>query len=210
MTSVRTRRRLIDRLRERGIRNEKVLEAMLNTPRHLFVTEAMAHKAYEDTALPIGHDQTISQPYVVAVMTELLLNGRETPGKVLEVGTGSGYQTAVLSQLVKRVYSIERVRDLQLSARRHLKELGLINIEYINGDGFLGWTTFQPYDGIIVTAAPREIPETLLNQLAVGGRLVIPVGGDTQVLRVVTRSRTGYQETTHDAVRFVPMVKGRA
>ena len=158
MTSARTRRRLIDRLRERGIHNERVLEAMLNTPRHLFVTEAMAHKAYEDTALPIGHDQTISQPYVVAMMTELLLSGREIPGKVLEVGTGSGYQTAILAQLVKRVYSIERIRDLQLSARRQLKELDLINIEYMNGDGFLGWTTFQPYDGIIVTTAPRGFP----------------------------------------------------
>lgn len=210
MTSIRTRQRLIDRLRERGIQNEKVLEVMLHTPRHLFVDEAMEHKAYEDTALPIGYEQTISQPYIVALMTELLLDNRECPGKILEIGTGCGYQSAVLAQLAKQIYSIERIRKLQHEARRQLKQLGYNNIKFMNGDGFLGWTTFQPYDGILTTAAPPEIPETLLKQLAVGGRMVIPVGDGSQTLRIVTRTRSGWKESEHIGVRFVPMLRGRA
>jgi len=209
-TSVRTRQRLIDRLRREGIRNEAVLEVMLNTPRHLFVGGGLEHRAYDNTPLPIGSEQTISQPYIVALMTELLLDDRECLDKILEIGTGCGYQSAILSQFAKRVYSVERIRTLQFEARRILKQLGCKNIAFMNGDGFNGWTTHQPYDGIIVTAAPREIPENLLKQLALGGRLVIPVGDAEQTLRIVTRTRTGFHEATHIAVRFVPMLQGRA
>ncbi|MCY4219027.1 MAG: protein-L-isoaspartate(D-aspartate) O-methyltransferase [Gammaproteobacteria bacterium] len=209
-TSKRTRQRLVDRLRREGIGSEKVLELMLNTPRHLFISEGLEHKAYDNTPLPIGNDQTISQPYIVAMMTELLLGEREYLGKVLEIGTGCGYQSAILSKLAKQVYSIERIRELQFDARRLLTQLGYRNIKYMNGDGFQGWTTYQPYDGIIVTAAPSEIPQSLIKQLAIGGRLVIPVGNAEQTLRVVTRTRTGFRENTHVAVRFVPMLQGRA
>ncbi len=207
---MRTRQRLVDRLRREGIGSEKVLELMLNTPRHLFVSGGLEHKAYDNTPLPIGNDQTISQPYIVARMTELLLGDQDSLGKVLEIGTGSGYQSAILSKLAKQVYSIERIRKLQFDARRLLKELGYRNIKFMNGNGFQGWTTYQPYDGIIVTAAPPEIPQSLMKQLAVGGRLVIPVGQDKQTLKVVIRTRIGFQENTHLAVRFVPMLQGRA
>ncbi|MCY4149596.1 MAG: protein-L-isoaspartate(D-aspartate) O-methyltransferase [Gammaproteobacteria bacterium] len=210
MTSMRTRKRLIDRLRKDGIGNEKVLEVMLNTPRHLFISEALQHNAYDNTPLPIGNEQTISQPYIVALMTELLLGDRDCLDKVLEIGTGCGYQSAVLSKFAKQVYSIERIRELQLDARRLLKQLGYNNIKLMSGDGFQGWTTYQPYDGIIVTAAPHEIPQALLKQLAHAGRLVIPVGNAEQTLRVVTRTLTGFNETTHLPVRFVPMLQGRA
>ena len=210
MTSMRTRKRLIDRLRREGIANEKVLEVMLNTPRHLFISEGLEHNAYDNTPLPIGNDQTISQPYIVALMTELLLGDRNCLDKVLEIGTGCGYQSAILSKFAKQVYSVERIRELQLDARRLLKQLGYNNIKLMSGDGFQGWTTYQPYDGIVVTAAPREIPQALLKQLAHRGRLVIPVGDARQTLRVVTRTLTGFHETTHLAVRFVPMLQGRA
>ena len=210
MTSMRTRKRLIDRLRLQGIENEDVLGAMMNTPRHLFIDEALSHKAYEDTALPIGHNQTISQPFIVALMTQLMLENQSPVKKVLEIGTGCGYQTAVLSQLVNWVFSIERIGLLQNDTKQRLPELGYRNISYLNGDGFLGWQSNQPFDGIIVTAAPEVVPQTLLDQLAVGGKLVIPVGGDqSQTLRIITRTQWEFNEQRREAVRFVPMLKGR-
>ena len=209
MTSMRTRRRLIDRLRQQGINNEDVLGAILDTPRHLFIDEALAHRAYEDTALPIGHNQTSSQPFIVALMTGLILENANPVKKVLEIGTGCGYQTAVLSQLVDWVFSVERIPALQKEAAERLRQLGYHNVSFLDGDGFLGWESNQPFDGIIVTAAPTEIPPALLEQLAEGGRLVIPVGDEIQQLRVVTRTPSGYEETRHEAVRFVPMLKGR-
>ncbi len=221
MTSLRTRRRLVDRLHARGIDNETVLAAILDTPRHLFIEEALAHRAYEDTALPIGYNQTISQPFIVALMSQLMMENRtqiadmkqtDQPPlkKVLEIGTGCGYQTAVLSQLVTWVFSVERIVDLQVHAKQRLAELGYRNVSYLDGDGFLGWSSNQPFDGILVTAAPPAIPLALLQQLAVGGRLVIPVGGASdQSLRLVTRTDSGYEEEVHEAVHFVPMLKGR-
>jgi protein-L-isoaspartate(D-aspartate) O-methyltransferase len=209
MTSMRTRRRLIDRLRSEGIGNEKVLATMLDTPRHLFIDEAMAHKAYEDTALPIGQNQTISQPFIVALMTELVLDSGNPVKKILEIGTGCGYQTAILSQLVQWVFSIERIGSLQNEAKQRLLDLGYRNASYLNGDGFQGWESNQPFDGIVVTAAPEVIPQALLDQLSIGGRLVIPVGGEEQRLRIVTRTKWGYEEQQREAVRFVPMLKGR-
>jgi protein-L-isoaspartate(D-aspartate) O-methyltransferase len=208
MTSMRTRRRLIDRLRSEGIDNDTVLAAMLDTPRHLFVDEAMAHNAYEDTALPIGQNQTISQPFIVALMTELILDNSIPVKKILEIGTGCGYQTAILSQLVKWVFTIERIGLLQAEAKQRLLDLGYRNVSYLNGDGFQGWESNQPFDGILVTAAPEIIPQALLDQLSIGGRLVIPVGGEQQQLRIVTRTHWGYDEQQHEAVRFVPMLKG--
>ena len=210
MTSLRTRRRLIERLREQGIRSEAILSVMLNTPRHLFLDEALAHRAYEDTALPISQHQTISQPFIVALMTEMLLDGGGEVKKVLEVGTGCGYQSAVLAQLVGWVFTIERIGSLQQPAKALLSELGYRNISYLNADGFAGWESNQPYDGILVTAAPREVPAKLLAQLASGGRLVIPVGDDDlQRLRIITRTPGGFDEQLCDAVRFVPMLDGR-
>ncbi|MBX2867421.1 MAG: protein-L-isoaspartate(D-aspartate) O-methyltransferase [Acidiferrobacterales bacterium] len=209
MTSLRTRRRLVDRLRLDGIQSETVLAAIQNTPRHLFIDQALAHKAYEDTALPIGQNQTISQPFVVALMTELLMQSSIPMNKVLEVGTGCGYQTAILSQLVKWVFTIERIGSLQQQARERLPGLGYRNISYLNGDGFEGWSSNQPFDGILVAAAPKEVPQTLLEQLAVGGRMVIPVGdGARQDLRIVTRTEGGFSEEIRNGVRFVPMLNG--
>ena len=211
MTSLRTRQRLITRLREQGIRNEAVLSVMLNTPRHLFLDEALAHRAYEDSALPIGQNQTISQPFIVALMTGMLLDSDIVVKKVLEVGTGCGYQSAVLSRLVNWVFTIERIGSLQAQAKDLLREHGYTNISYLNADGFVGWASNQPFDGILVTAAPREVPQKLLAQLAPGGRLVIPVGDhDLQRLRVITRTSDGFDEQLREAVRFVPMLDGRA
>ncbi len=209
MTSMRTRRRLIDRLRDHGIRSEQVLRAMEATPRHLFVSEALAHRAYEDTALPIGHQQTISQPWVVARMTELLLEAGDAPGKVLEVGTGCGYQTAILSQLCRWVFTIERIRALLIPAQTRLRQLGYRNVSLLHGDGFRGWESNSPFDRILVAAAPREAPPTLLDQLDLHGRMVIPVGGGSQTLRVIRRTAAGLEEEQRDAVRFVPMVHGQ-
>ena len=209
MTSMRTRKRLVDRLREKGISDEHVLQAILDTPRHLFIEESMGHMAYEDTALPIGQGQTISQPFIVALMTELVLDHRYPVKKVLEIGTGCGYQTAVLSQLVNWVFTVERIGSLQEEAKERLAELGYRNISYLNGDGFLGWESNQPFDGIIVTAAPVEVPQTLLDQLAIGGRLVIPVGGDDQWLKIITRTPGGFEEKQPEPVNFVPMLKGK-
>ncbi|MFK8046917.1 MAG: protein-L-isoaspartate(D-aspartate) O-methyltransferase [Halioglobus sp.] len=207
MTSQRTRERLIQRLVEQGIANVAVLEVIRTTPRHMFLDEAMAHRAYEDTALPIGYQQTLSQPYIVARMTELLLAGGELQ-KVLEIGTGSGYQTTVLAQLVERVYSVERIKPLQTKARQRLRRLKLNNVHTKHADGAMGWAEKGPFDGIITTAAPEQIPESLLQQLAPGGRLVIPVGGETQHLQVVTRTNEGFQTDIVEAVRFVPLRPG--
>ena len=207
MTSQRTRERLIQRLVEQGITDMTVLDTIRTTPRHMFLDEAMAHRAYEDTALPIGYQQTLSQPYIVARMTELLL--AEGPLQhVLEIGTGSGYQTAILAQLVERVYSVERIKPLQAKARQRLRRLKLHNVHTRHADGGLGWAEKGPFDGIITTAAPEQIPEHLLQQLAPGGRLVIPVGGESQHLQVVTRTVEGFQTEIVEAVRFVPLRPG--
>ncbi|HED16634.1 MAG TPA: protein-L-isoaspartate(D-aspartate) O-methyltransferase [Gammaproteobacteria bacterium] len=210
MTSERTRGRLIQRLRDMGIKNEQVLATILNTPRHLFVDEALASRAYEDTALPIGQGQTISQPYIVARMTELLLQGEHLQ-HVLEVGTGCGYQTTILSHLVDKVYTVERLEQLLQQAGRRFHQLRLRNIRTQHSDGGWGWEAHAPYDGIIVTAAPTDIPEPLLQQLAPGARLVIPVGADRQQsLAVITRTPEGFEQVNHEAVTFVPLVRGRA
>ena len=209
MTSQRTRDRLIMRLKEQGIESTDVLSVMKDLPRHLFVDEALASRAYEDTALPIGHGQTISQPFIVAKMTEVLLQGI-TKDKVLEVGTGSGYQTAVLSRLVDRVFSVERISPLQNQARERFYQLKFNNIKLKHSDGSWGWEENAPYDGIIVTCAPEEVPQELLRQLAPGGRLVIPVGGSSgQSLRVIDRNGNTFEETELEAVSFVPLLSGQ-
>lgn len=208
MTSQRTRERLIQRLYEEGLSNARVLEVIRRTPRHLFVDEALAHRAYEDTALPIGHNQTISQPYMVGRMTELLLAAGPLD-KVLEIGTGSGYQTAVLAQLEERVFSVERIQVLQDRAKERLAELKLRNVVFRWGDGWEGWNALGPYNGIIVTAAAAQVPQALLDQLAPGGRLVIPVGsGDVQQLLLIVREEDGFSRHVLDAVRFVPLLNG--
>ncbi len=207
MTSQRTRERLIQRLVDQGISDKAVLDVIRTTPRHLFLDEAMAHRAYEDTALPIGHQQTLSQPYIVARMTELLLAAGPLQ-HVLEIGTGSGYQTAVLAQLVEKVFSVERIRPLQIKAKQRLRQLKLYNIQTKHADGIMGWEEKGPYDGILSTAAPETIPEELLRQLAPGGRLVIPVGGETQHLQIVTRTSEGFETEIVEAVRFVPLCSG--
>lgn len=210
MTSQRTRDRLIERLRAQGIRDENLLQIMASVPRHLFLDEAMQHMAYEDKSLPIKHGQTISQPYVVALMTSALFEiGRL--GRVLEIGTGCGYQTAILSQLSHQVYTVERIKALQMRARELLRTLRVRNVQYRHADGFLGWTEQAPFDGIIVTAAPREIPQELLDQLAPGGRMVIPIGSpDEQVLQLVTRNESGFEITQLEKVRFVTLLRGTA
>ena len=208
MTSQRTRERLIERLYEEGLSNPSVLEVIRRTPRHLFVDEALAHRAYEDTALPIGHNQTISQPYMVGRMTELLLAAGPLD-KVLEIGTGSGYQTSVLAQLVERVFSVERIQALQERAKERLQELNLRNVVFRWGDGWEGWNALGPYHGIIVTAAAAEVPQALLDQLAPGGRLVIPVGaGAEQQLLLIVRDEQGFTRHVLDDVRFVPLLNG--
>ena len=208
MTSQRTRERLIQRLYDEGLSNANVLEVIRRTPRHLFVDEALSHRAYEDTALPIGNNQTISQPYMVGRMTELLLaNG--PLDKVLEIGTGSGYQTAVLAQLVERVFSVERIQALQERAKEQLAELNLRNVVYRWGDGWDGWNALAPYNGIIVTAGASEVPQALLEQLAIGGRLVIPVGaGNEQQLLLIVREEHGFVQQAVEAARFVPLLRG--
>jgi len=209
MTSQRTRDRLVARLREKGIHDERVLEVMRSMPRHLFVDEAMSSRSYEDSSLPIGHGQTISQPFIVARMTEVLLS-RGIPETVLEVGTGSGYQAAILSQLVPRVYSVERIIALQKKARERYHTLGIHNITLKHSDGSWGWPEFAPYKAIIVTAAPEKTPESLLEQLAVGGMMVIPVGSQqaVQKLLLITREADQFVEEELDAVKFVPLLNG--
>ncbi|MET0026802.1 MAG: protein-L-isoaspartate(D-aspartate) O-methyltransferase [Candidatus Thiodiazotropha sp.] len=208
MTSQRTRERLVQRLRNKGIRNAAVLEALCNTPRHIFVDEALASRAYEETALPIGHGQTISQPYTVARMTEALIeNG--VPETVLEIGTGSGYQCAILAQLVRRVHSVERIAALMEQARLRFRELGLRNIHLKHSDGGIGLPEYAPYDGILVTAAPSGLPQSLLEQLAVGGRLVLPLQKKHgQVMIRITRTEAGYQQEQLESANFVPLVGG--
>lgn len=208
MTSMRTRERLVQRLREQGIANEAVLDRIRTVPRHIFVDEALASRAYEDTALPIGFAQTISQPYIVARMSEALLEAGPLE-KVLEVGTGCGYQTAVLASLVGKLYTIERIEPLLERAKSRLKELQIRNVRYKHGDGYEGWALGAPYDGILVAAAPLSVPESLIAQLAVGGRLVMPVGGEgrQQLLRL-TRTEDGITRETLGAVSFVPLQSG--
>jgi protein-L-isoaspartate(D-aspartate) O-methyltransferase len=209
MTSQRTRDRLVERLREKGIKNQRVLEVIRTTPRHIFVDEAMAHRAYEDTALPIGHGQTISQPYMVARMTEVLLEAG-IPDVVLEVGTGSGYQSAILSRLVAKVYTVERISALLQKARDAHRKMGLLNVYSKHSDGSWGWEPNAPYQAIMVTAAPESVPPSLLEQLAVGGRMVIPVGavGGVQKLKLFTRTAEGIEEETLELARFVPLLDG--
>jgi protein-L-isoaspartate(D-aspartate) O-methyltransferase len=206
MTSARTRDRLVQRLRDNGIRSEAVLEQIRNVPRHLFVDEALASRAYEDTALPIGLGQTISQPWVVARMTEALLESGPCE-TVLEIGTGCGYQTAVLAPLVKKLYSVERIPELLRKTRQRLRQLDIYNVQFRPGNGWDGWPKYAPYDGIIVTAAAPRIPEKLLEQLAPGGRMVIPVGPTGfQDLLLVTRKDGHFEEVSLGAVSFVPLV----
>ncbi|MFP5441527.1 MAG: protein-L-isoaspartate(D-aspartate) O-methyltransferase [Gammaproteobacteria bacterium] len=209
MTSQRTRDRLIRRLEEQGITDRRVLEVFRSTPRHIFVDEALAHRAYEDTALPIGHNQTISQPYIVALMTQAVLAGGR-PKKVLEIGTGSGYQTAILAPLCDEVYSVERIRPLQDQARQRIRLLKLNNVHFKHSDGGFGWPEKAPFDAILCAAAPGIIPQELLDQLAVGGRLVIPVAvrDDVQDLVLVLRTETGFQQQVLEKVRFVPFLRG--
>lgn len=205
-TSQRTRNRMIERLVEQGITNTKVLEALRNLPRHLFVDEALSHRAYEDTALPIGLGQTLSQPYIVARMTELLLE--KNPNKVLEIGTGSGYQCAVLGCLVESVWSVERLDPLLEKARQRLKELKLNNVKLRHADGNFGLANEAPFDAILVTAAPKEVPTSLFEQLAEGGRLIIPVGDEQQMLSIFDKQEGEIIQTDIEPVRFVPLLSG--
>ncbi|MDT8428632.1 MAG: protein-L-isoaspartate(D-aspartate) O-methyltransferase [Pseudomonadales bacterium] len=210
MTSQRTRERMVGRLLEQGIKDWAVLDIMRNTPRHLFLDEALSHRAYEDVALPIGYSQTISQPYVVARMTEAVLAGGHKPEKVLEIGTGCGYQTAVIAQLVGQVYSVERIRPLLEKARRNLGVLKLRNIEFKHADGSLGWADKGPFDAIIAAAAPQQVPAELLEQLAPDGRLIIPVGGSQgQELLLITRRADEYHRQVIAQVKFVPLLSGQ-
>ena len=208
MTSARTRDRLVQRLREQGIANLAVLDRVRNVPRHIFVDEALGTRAYEDTALPIGFGQTISQPYIVARMTEALLEAG-VPDNVLEIGTGCGYQTAVLAPLVPRVYTIERIEPLLARARLRLKELGIRNVRFRHGDGALGWKAHAPFDGILVAAAPLTVPEALIRQLRLGGRLIVPVGpeGEQELVRF-TRREQRLERDSLGSVAFVPLVGG--
>ena len=206
MTSQRTRERLIGRLMEQGVKNHRVLDIMRTTARHIFLDEALSHRAYEDVALPIGYSQTISQPFIVAHMTEALVNSGEL-GRVLEIGTGCGYQTAIIAQLAEEIYSVERIKPLLDRARKNLKLLGLRNIELKHDDGSLGWSDKGPFDAIITTAAPQQIPQELVGQLAEGGRLIIPVGGEAgQELQLITRRSNDYSVEVLSKVRFVPFL----
>lgn len=209
MTSRRTRDRLIARLREQGIADESVLATISDTPRHIFVDEALAHRAYEDTALPIGFGQTLSQPYIVAKMTELLCAHASSLDKVLEIGTGSGYQTAVLARFAKELYSVERIKPLQVKARSRLRALKIHNVTLKHADGGLGFESYAPYNAILSAAAPEVVPQSLLDQLAIGGVLIIPVGGATQRLQMFTRQPDGgFNSEDLEDVRFVPLLAG--
>ncbi len=208
MTSQRTRDRMLNRLREQGIKDEITLAAMGEIPRHIFIDEALSTRAYEDVSLPIGFGQTISQPYTVAKMTEILRAGSHLK-KVLEIGTGCGYQTAVLSKVANEVYSVERISPLLMKARNHLRELRMRNIKLKHADGSMGLPELAPFDGIIVTAAASHVPEDLLAQLEVGGRMVIPVGTEEQTLYLIERKDIhDYKQTKLEAVRFVPLLGG--
>lgn len=209
MTSARTRDRLVQRLQESGIRSSEVLEQIRNVPRHLFVDEALASRAYEDTALPIGLGQTISQPYVVARMTEALLDGLDG-GRILEIGTGCGYQTAMLAPLVKEIYTVERIPELLRKTKQRLRQLDIYNVHFRLADGWEGWPKYAPYDGIIVAAAAEELPEKLLGQLETGGHLVIPVGpsGRQELVKVI-KYHDRYEQVSIALVSFVPLVHGK-
>jgi len=209
MTSERTRLRMIEALRREGIADERVLAAMTEIPRHAFVEEGIASRAYEDVALPIGHGQTISSPAIVALMTQLLLE-KKPMDKVLEIGTGCGYQTAVLARLVKEVYTLERIAPLMDKARRHLRDLRFYNVRFKHADGHAGYAEGAPYDGILMAASATHVPEALKQQLAVGGRMVLPVGTEDQWLYVVDRKENGFVEQKRAAVRFVPLLPGIA
>ncbi|MGL4708724.1 MAG: protein-L-isoaspartate(D-aspartate) O-methyltransferase [Aeromonas veronii] len=198
--------RLLNQLIAQDIRDFRVLATIAKVPRQLFVDEAMAHKAWDNTALPIGHGQTISQPYMVARMTELLM--QNNPAHVLEIGTGSGYQTAILAHLVEHVYTVERIKSLQFLARRRLRQLDLHNVSAKHGNGWLGWANKGPYDAILVTAAASEIPTALTDQLADGGRLVLPVGDSQQTLQLIERSGSQLTSRILEPVRFVPLIDG--
>jgi protein-L-isoaspartate(D-aspartate) O-methyltransferase len=209
MTSQRTRNRLVQRLREQGIKSEIILDVINSTPRHLFIDEALAHRAYEDNSLPIGFNQTISQPFVVARMTESLLAAGK-PERVLEIGTGSGYQTSILSQLVTKVYTVERIQGLLDKARSTLRTIGARNVQFKHDDGNIGWSDRGPFDGIIVTASPSHIPEELIEQLALGGRLLIPVGAGTkQKLLLVKKTQEGIEKEVLEDVTFVRLLSGK-
>lgn len=205
MTSARTRDRMLARLREQGIKDEATLSAMAAVPRHIFVDEALSIRAYEDVSLPIGYGQTISQPYIVARMTEILRNGMQLK-KVLEVGTGCGYQTAILSHVADEVLSLERLRALAMKARNNLRILKCRNVKLDHADGSQGLEEYAPFDGIIVTAAASHVPEELLSQLAVGGRMVIPIGTNKQTLYLIERLANEYKKTQLEAVKFVPLI----
>tara|TARA_R110001592_G_scaffold214108_1_gene466986 strand:- start:3915 stop:4580 length:666 start_codon:yes stop_codon:yes gene_type:complete len=198
---------LAQKLQAEGISNPQVLQAIANSPRHIFIPEILAHKAYDNTALPIGQGQTISQPYIVAKMSELLLKDYK-PKSILEIGTGSGYQTSILAQLTDKVFSVERIKSLQFQAKRCLRSIDLHNISLKHGDGWQGWASKAPFDAIIVTAGAVSVPQALLDQLVDGGRLVIPVGDETQILKTITRHGDSYSEEQVEAVRFVPLVAG--
>jgi len=210
MTSQRTRDRLVDQLQKLGIKDQRVLAAISKVPRHLFIAEALSSRAYENTSLPIGMGQTISQPYMVARMTELLIEDG-MPENVLEVGTGSGYQSAVLACLIPRVFSVERIRPLQDKAKNVLEDIGFRNISFRHSDGGWGWNACGPYQGILAAAAPAEIPRKLLEQLDVGAKLVIPIGVEgKQELQRITRTPSAYEVEVIEPVSFVPFLKGRA
>ena len=198
---------LAQKLLVEGIKNQQVLQAIARSPRHIFVPEILAHKAYDNTALPIGQGQTISQPYIVAKMSELLLIDG-VPDSILEIGTGSGYQTSILAQLTTKVFSVERIKSLQWQAKRRLRSMDLHNVAMKHGDGWQGWQSKAPFQAIIVTAAPTEVPAALLEQLADGGRLIIPVGEQSQILKLITRHGDEFKEQQIEAVRFVPLVPG--
>ncbi|MFT4677413.1 MAG: protein-L-isoaspartate(D-aspartate) O-methyltransferase [Patiriisocius sp.] len=208
MTSLRTRNRLVNRLRDQGILDERVLDAILSVPRHIFIDEALSHRAYEDSSLPIGFNQTISQPYIVARMTESLLAAGPL-ARVLEIGSGSGYQTAVLCELVGKVWSVERIHGLHERAKQTLRRIGARNVQFKYDDGNIGWPEQGPFDGIIVTASPRHVPQDLLDQLSIGGRMLIPVGYTAQQLKLIIRTEEGFEEEVLEDVKFVPLLGGR-
>jgi len=209
MTSQRTRNRLVQTLRDMGIRNREVLTTIGNTPRHLFVDEALASRAYENSSLPIGYNQTISQPYIVAKMTEILLSGGKL-GKVLEVGTGCGYQTTVLAKLAEKVFTTERINSLLIQAKKRFRQLDLYNIQAMHTDGQWGWESKGLFDAIMVTAAPKEVPKALLSQLKINGRLVIPVGQPSrQKLHLLIRRENYFERQEIESVNFVPLLGGQ-
>lgn len=208
MTSSRTRDRMLARLREQGIQDETIIAAIADIPRHIFVDEALSIRAYEDVSLPIGYGQTISQPYIVAKMSEILRNGHQL-NKVLEIGTGCGYQTSVLSKIANEVYSLERIRPLVMKARGHLRKLKCTNVKLAHADGSIGLAEYGPFDGIMVTAAANQVPEDLVAQIAEGGRMVIPVGTAQQVLYLIERKDNKITTTPLEPVKFVPLLGGK-